>query len=68
MLALAQATWSGEDGLPILLGPGLPPPSFPTLISQAQEVLSLGGKFVEVEGAKDEATAGGYAVEQTDGV
>jgi NAD(P) transhydrogenase subunit alpha len=31
-----------------------------------EEVLSLGGKFVEVEGAKDEATAGGYAVEQTD--
>ncbi len=31
-----------------------------------EEVLSLGGKFVEVEGAKDEASAGGYAVEQTD--
>jgi NAD(P) transhydrogenase subunit alpha len=30
------------------------------------EVLSLGGKFVEVEGARDEATAGGYAVEQTE--
>jgi len=29
-----------------------------------EEVQSLGGKFVEVEGAKDEAEAGGYAVEQ----
>ena len=31
-----------------------------------EEVLSLGGKFVEVEGAKDEASAGGYAVEQSE--
>jgi len=31
-----------------------------------EEVMSLGGKFVEVEGAKDEASAGGYAVEQSD--
>jgi len=31
-----------------------------------EEVMSLGGKFVEVEGAKDEASAGGYAVEQTE--
>ena len=31
-----------------------------------EEVLSLGGKFVEVEGAIDEASAGGYAVEQTE--
>ncbi len=31
-----------------------------------EEVLSLGGKFVEVEGAKDDASAGGYAVEQTE--
>lgn len=31
-----------------------------------EEVLSLGGKFVEVEGAKDDAAAGGYAVEQTE--
>jgi H+-translocating NAD(P) transhydrogenase subunit alpha len=31
-----------------------------------EEVLSLGGKFVEVEGARDEASAGGYAVEQTE--
>jgi len=29
-----------------------------------EQVESLGGKFVEVEGAKDDATAGGYAVEQ----
>lgn len=31
-----------------------------------EQVESLGGKFVEVEGAKDDASAGGYAVEQTD--
>jgi len=31
-----------------------------------EEVQSLGAKFVEVEGAKDEAAAGGYAVEQTE--
>jgi H+-translocating NAD(P) transhydrogenase subunit alpha len=30
------------------------------------EVQSLGAKFVEVEGAKDEVSAGGYAVEQTE--
>jgi NAD(P) transhydrogenase subunit alpha len=29
-----------------------------------EEVRSLGGKFVEVEGAKEDAAAGGYAVEQ----
>ncbi|NLI24045.1 MAG: Re/Si-specific NAD(P)(+) transhydrogenase subunit alpha [Bacteroidales bacterium] len=31
-----------------------------------EEVLSLGGKFVEVEGAREDASAGGYAVEQTE--
>ncbi len=31
-----------------------------------EEVKSLGGKFIEVEGARDEKTAGGYAVEQTE--
>ena len=31
-----------------------------------EEVQSLGAKFIEVEGAKDEATAGGYAVEQSE--
>jgi proton-translocating NAD(P)+ transhydrogenase subunit alpha len=31
-----------------------------------EEVMSLGAKFVEVEGAKDDAAAGGYAVEQTE--
>jgi NAD(P) transhydrogenase subunit alpha len=30
-----------------------------------EEVMSLGGKFIEVEGAKDDSAAGGYAVEQT---
>ncbi|MDR0792122.1 MAG: NAD(P) transhydrogenase subunit alpha [Chitinophagaceae bacterium] len=31
-----------------------------------EEVMSLGGKFVEVEGATDSKAAGGYAVEQTE--
>lgn len=31
-----------------------------------EEVQSLGAKFVEVEGAKDDASAGGYAVEQSE--
>lgn len=31
-----------------------------------EEVESLGGKFVEVEGAREDAAAGGYAVEQTE--
>lgn len=31
-----------------------------------EEVMSLGGKFVEVEGAVEDEAAGGYAVEQTE--
>lgn len=31
-----------------------------------EEVLSLGGKFIEVEGASDDASAGGYAVVQSE--
>lgn len=31
-----------------------------------EEVKSLGGKFIEVEGAKEDSSAGGYAVEQTE--
>lgn len=31
-----------------------------------EEVKSLGGKFIEVEGAMEDASAGGYAVEQTE--
>jgi H+-translocating NAD(P) transhydrogenase subunit alpha len=31
-----------------------------------EEVVGLGGKFVEVEGAVDDKTAGGYAVEQSE--
>ena len=31
-----------------------------------EEVKSLGGKFIEVKGSKDDATAGGYAVEQSE--
>jgi H+-translocating NAD(P) transhydrogenase subunit alpha len=29
-----------------------------------EQVLSLGGKFIEVEGAREDAAAGGYAIEQ----
>ncbi len=31
-----------------------------------EEVKSLGGKFIEVEGAREDAAAGGYAVDQTE--
>jgi NAD(P) transhydrogenase subunit alpha len=31
-----------------------------------EEVISLGGKFIEVEGSIDDNSAGGYAVEQTE--
>jgi len=31
-----------------------------------EEVKSLGGKFIEVEGAKEDGSAGGYAVEQSE--
>jgi len=31
-----------------------------------EQVISLGGKFIEVEGAREDAAAGGYAVEQTE--
>ena len=31
-----------------------------------EEVQSLGGKFIEVEGSRDDASSGGYAVEQTE--
>jgi NAD(P) transhydrogenase subunit alpha len=31
-----------------------------------EQVESLGGKFIEVEGAKEDEAAGGYAVEQTE--
>ena len=31
-----------------------------------EEVKSLGGKFIEVEGAKEDSSAGGYAIEQTE--
>ncbi len=39
---------------------------FDTRPAVKEEVLSLGGKFVEVEGAADASKAGGYAVEQSD--
>jgi NAD(P) transhydrogenase subunit alpha len=39
---------------------------FDTRPQVKEEVLSLGGKFVEVEGAADASGAGGYAVEQSD--
>jgi H+-translocating NAD(P) transhydrogenase subunit alpha len=40
--------------------------AFDTRLAAKEEVESLGAKFVEVEGAKDDKTAGGYAVEQTE--
>lgn len=39
---------------------------FDTRPAVKEEVMSLGAKFVEVEGAADAASAGGYAVEQTE--
>ncbi len=38
---------------------------FDTRPAVKEEVMSLGGKFVEVEGAADASTGGGYAVEQS---
>ena len=38
---------------------------FDTRTAVKEEVKSLGAKFIEVEGAKDDKDAGGYAVEQT---
>ncbi|MCD6063244.1 MAG: transhydrogenase (AB-specific) [Flavipsychrobacter sp.] len=39
---------------------------FDTRPAVKEEVMSLGAKFVEVEGAADASTAGGYAVEQSE--
>jgi H+-translocating NAD(P) transhydrogenase subunit alpha len=39
---------------------------FDTRPAVKEEVMSLGGKFVEVEGAADASQAGGYAVEQSE--
>jgi NAD(P) transhydrogenase subunit alpha len=39
---------------------------FDTRPAVKEEVMSLGAKFVEVEGAADASHAGGYAVEQSD--
>lgn len=39
---------------------------FDTRPAVKEEVMSLGGKFIEVEGAADASNAGGYAVEQSD--
>ena len=39
---------------------------FDTRPAVTEEVMSLGAKFVEVEGAADASKAGGYAVEQSD--
>ncbi len=40
--------------------------AFDVRAAAEEEVKSLGAKFVKVEGAQDDAAAGGYAVEQTD--
>src|SRR5690606_4686773 len=39
---------------------------FDTRPAVKEEVMSLGAKFVEVEGAADASSAGGYAVEQSE--
>lgn len=39
---------------------------FDTRPAVKEEVMSLGAKFIEVEGAADASTAGGYAVEQSE--
>src|SRR4030095_5950106 len=39
---------------------------FDTRPAVKEEVMSLGAKFIEVEGAADASKAGGYAVEQTE--
>jgi H+-translocating NAD(P) transhydrogenase subunit alpha len=39
---------------------------FDTRPAVKEEVMSLGGKFIEVEGVADASKAGGYAVEQSD--
>jgi NAD(P) transhydrogenase subunit alpha len=39
---------------------------FDTRVAVKEEVISLGAKFIEVEGAADASQAGGYAVEQTE--
>jgi H+-translocating NAD(P) transhydrogenase subunit alpha len=39
---------------------------FDTRAAVKEEVMSLGAKFIEVEGAADASKAGGYAVEQTE--
>ncbi len=39
---------------------------FDTRPAVKEEVMSLGAKFIEVEGAADASAAGGYAVEQTE--
>lgn len=40
--------------------------AFDTRLAAKEEVESLGGRFVEVEGAADDTSAGGYAVEQSE--
>ncbi|MEZ4828364.1 MAG: Re/Si-specific NAD(P)(+) transhydrogenase subunit alpha [Bacteroidia bacterium] len=40
--------------------------AFDVRAAAREEVESLGAKFVEVEGARDDKSAGGYAVEQTE--
>ncbi|MDA3952154.1 MAG: Re/Si-specific NAD(P)(+) transhydrogenase subunit alpha [Bacteroidales bacterium] len=40
--------------------------AFDVRTSVKEEVQSLGGKFIEVAGSKDDSGAGGYAIEQTE--
>jgi len=39
---------------------------FDVRLAVKEQVESIGGRFIEVEGAAEDATAGGYAVEQTE--
>jgi len=40
--------------------------AFDTRSAAKEEVMSLGAKFIEVEGARDDTAAGGYAVQQSE--
>jgi H+-translocating NAD(P) transhydrogenase subunit alpha len=40
--------------------------AFDVRSAAAEEVRSLGARFIEVEGSKDDTSAGGYAIEQTE--
>jgi H+-translocating NAD(P) transhydrogenase subunit alpha len=57
---------AGLQGIAIARKLGAQVEVFDVRSAVKEEVKSLGGKFIEVEGAKEDAAAGGYAVEQTE--